>query len=39
MPMSDTYVHREKMCVTVMAGPNIFKGVPVAVLRPIEDEE
>ena len=39
MPMSDTYMHREKMCVTVMAGANIFKGVPVAVLRPIEDEE
>ena len=39
MPVSDTYIHREKKCVTVMAGANMFKGVPVAVLRPFEDED
>jgi hypothetical protein len=39
MPISDSYVHNEKKCVTVMAGPNIFKGVPVAVLRPVVDDE
>jgi hypothetical protein len=39
MPISDPYVHNEKKCVTVMAGPNIFKGVPVAVLRPVVDDE
>jgi hypothetical protein len=39
MPISDSYVHNEKKCVTVMAGPNIFKGVPVAVLRPVSDDE
>jgi hypothetical protein len=39
MPISDSYVHNEKKCVTVMSGPNIFKGVPVAVLRPVVDDE
>jgi hypothetical protein len=38
MPVSDTYIHREKKCVTVMAGANMFKGVPVAVLRPVDEE-
>jgi hypothetical protein len=39
MPISDPYEHNNKKCVTVMAGPNIFKGVPVAVLRPVVDDE
>lgn len=39
MPISEPYDHREKKCVTVMSGPNVFKGVPVAVLRPVEDDE
>jgi hypothetical protein len=39
MPISDPYVHNNKKCVTVMAGPNIFKGVPVAVLRPVVDDD
>jgi hypothetical protein len=39
MPISDSYEHNEKKCVTVMSGPNIFKGVPVAVLRPVVDDD
>ena len=39
MPVSDPYVHNEKKCVTVMAGPNIFAGVPVATLRPVVDDD
>jgi hypothetical protein len=39
MPVSDPYVHNEKKCVTVMAGPNIFAGVPVATLRPVADDD
>ena len=39
MPISESYIHNEKKCVTVMAGPNIFKGVPVAVLRPVVDDD
>ena len=38
MPISEPYVYREKKCITVMSGPNVFKGVPVAVLRPVDDE-
>ena len=38
MPISEPYEYREKKCITVMAGPNVFKGVPVAVLRPVDDE-
>ncbi len=38
MPISEPYEWNNKKCVTVMAGQNIFKGVPVAVLRPVEDE-
>ena len=38
MPISETYVFREKKCITVMSGPNVFKGVPVAVLRPVDDD-
>ena len=38
MPISEPYVFREKKCITVMSGPNVFKGVPVAVLRPVDDE-
>jgi hypothetical protein len=39
MPISETYEHSGKKCITVMSGPNVFKGVPVAVLRPVEDDE
>ena len=38
MPISEPYEFREKKCITVMSGPNVFKGVPVAVLRPVDDE-
>jgi hypothetical protein len=38
MPISEPYEHREKKCITVMAGPNVFKGVPVAVLRPVDED-
>jgi hypothetical protein len=38
LPVSDTYIHREKKCVTVMAGAQMFKGVPVAVLRPVDED-
>ena len=38
MPISEPYEHNNKKCVTVMAGAKVFKGVPVAVLRPVDDE-
>lgn len=38
MPISEPYIFHEKKCITVMAGANVFKGVPVAVLRPVDDE-
>ncbi len=36
MPVSDTYLHRDKKCITVLLDGRQFKGVPVACLRPIE---
>ena len=38
MPISEPYEFHDKKCITVMSGPNVFKGVPVAVLRPVDDE-
>ena len=38
MPISEPYIFHEKKCITVMSGPNVFKGVPVAVLRPVDDD-
>ena len=38
MPISEPYEHNNKKCITVMAGANVFKGVPVAVLRPVDED-
>lgn len=38
MPISEPYEYRDKKCITVMAGANVFKGVPVAVLRPVDED-
>ena len=36
MPVSDTYIYRDKKCITVLLDGRQFKGVPVACLRPID---